>query len=191
MPSAPEHDPAMARARSFDLDAATDAAVELFWRQGFAATTTRQLCDATGLQPGSFYAAFGSKQACFRVALERYLATQRLPRTPSPEAVRAWLRAITLPSRRHRGCLLVNTAVEGPNLDAATRRFVAQRLAAMESFFARCLGDGPDAAAGASQLASVVVSIHVLARAGVGRPQLRALADGALARVGLARLDAS
>jgi TetR/AcrR family transcriptional repressor of nem operon len=181
----------MARARNFDLDAATDAAVELFWRQGFAATTTRQLCEATGLQPGSFYAAFGSKQACFRAALDRYLATQRLPTTPGPGAVRAWLRAITLPARRHRGCLLVNTAVEGPNLDAATRRFVAQRLAAMQTFFVRCLGDGPDAVGGATQLSSAVVSIHVLARAGVAGAQLRAVADGALGRVGLARLDDS
>lgn len=181
----------MARARQFDLEAATDAAVALFWRQGYAATSVRELCDAMGVQPGSFYAAFTSKQGCFRAALERYLATQGLPREASPAAVTAWLAAIVSPRRRHRGCLLVNTAVEGPNLDASTRRFVAERLRAMEAFFERCLADRDDPRGDAGLVTSTVTAIHVMARAGVHADRLRELAEGALSAVGAPGLDES
>ncbi|MBX7084444.1 MAG: TetR/AcrR family transcriptional regulator [Nannocystaceae bacterium] len=183
----------MARARQFDLDAATATAMALFWRRGYTATSVRELCDAMGVQPGSFYAAFGSKHGCFRAALERYLATQAraMPgaATPGPDAIVAWLRAIVSPSRRPRGCLLVNTAVEGPNLDPTTRRFVAARLRAMEQFFARCLGGRPESAARAAVVGSGVIAIHVQARAGATPATLRALADRTLAAVGLPGLD--
>lgn len=181
----------MARARQFDLDAATDAAVELFWRRGYAATSVRDLCDAMGVQSGSFYAAFRSKQACFRLALARYLATQAVPRTPGPQAIRGWLQAIVAPARRNKGCLLVNTAIEGPSLDAPTRSFVRARMRAMEEFFARSLGPGATAREHATLLASTVIAVHVLARTGVATARLRALADGTLEAVGLAALDES
>ncbi|HET6585738.1 MAG TPA: helix-turn-helix domain-containing protein [Nannocystaceae bacterium] len=181
----------MARARQFDLETATDAAVDLFWRKGYAATSVRDLCEAMGVQSGSFYAAFASKQACFRVALARYLATQGLPSTPGPAAIRAWLQAIVAPARRKKGCLLVNSAIEGPSLDAATRRFVGERLRAVEEFFARCLGNRPHARSHAALLASTVLSVHVLARSGAPRDQLHRLADAALATAGIAPLDES
>jgi len=181
----------VARTRTFDLDTATDAAIELFWRRGYAATSVRDLCEAMGVQPGSFYAAFRSKQACFRVALARYLATQGLPSTPGPQAIRAWLRAIVAPARRNKGCLLINTAIEGPSLDAPTRSFVRERMRAMEEFFVRCLGRKASAREHAARLASTVIAIHVLARTGVASTRLRELADGALATVGIAALDAS
>lgn len=181
----------MARARQFDLEAATDAAVELFWRRGYAATSVRDLCEAMGVQSGSFYAAFRSKQACFRLALARYLATQGLPRTPGPQAVRAWLQAIVAPARRHKGCLLVNTAIEGPSLDAPTRAFVRERMRAMDEFFVRCLDGGATAREHAALLASTVIAVHVLARTGVATARLRELADGTLDTLGLAPLDES
>ena len=77
----------MARPRGFDLDAATDRAVALFWRRGYAATSVRDLCTAMGLNSGSFYAAFGGKAGCFRMALARYAAGQAVPREPSLDAI--------------------------------------------------------------------------------------------------------
>lgn len=181
----------VARPREFDADAALGAAMRLFWERGFVATSVRDLCDAMGIQPGSFYAAFGSKEACFRHALERYLATQRLPREPGPAAIRAWLRAITDPAREPRGCMLVNSAAEHPSLDALSQALVSERLDAMERFFRLCLRDRETARADASLLAATVLAIHVRARAGAKNADLRALARHALAALELGRLASS
>lgn len=43
---------------------------ELFSRQGFAATTTRQLCAATGLSASSIYYHYGSKMGLYLSALK-------------------------------------------------------------------------------------------------------------------------
>lgn len=159
--------------------------MRLFWEQGYAATTVRQLCDAIGIQPGSFYAAFGSKEACFRRALARYVETQPMPREPSPVAVRLWFDAIVDPARTPKGCLLVRSAAELSALDAESRRSVISKLAATERFFARCLRGRGDAPADAALLAAAVMAIHVQARAGVPPRKLRRIADRALAAVGL------
>lgn len=180
------HQSAVPRPRDFDVDEALDAAVELFWRQGYAATSVRQLCDAMGIQAGSFYAAFGGKEACFRRALERYVAAQLPALAPGPAAVRAWMRAITAASRQGKGCLLVNSAVESPGLDEPTRAEVAGRLRALEAFFGACLHGRPTARGDAELLAATVVSIHVLARSGTAPAKLRRIAARALALTGLA-----
>jgi TetR/AcrR family transcriptional repressor of nem operon len=175
----------MPRAREFDLERATDAAVACFWERGYAATSVRDLCAAMGVQSGSFYAAFGSKEACFRAALDRYAATQGIPTEPGPEALVAWFRAILSPSRRGKGCLLVSSAVERPSLDDETAALVGERLQVMESFFARCLSSRPTAREDAALLGGAVVAIHVLVRAGAPPSRVRRLADRALAAVAL------
>jgi TetR/AcrR family transcriptional repressor of nem operon len=169
------------RTRDFDVDEALDAAVELFWRQGYAATSVRQLCEAMGIQAGSFYAAFESKEACFRRALQRYVQVQLPALAPGPAAIRAWMRVITAASREGKGCLLVNAAVESPGLDEPTQAEVAARLRALEAFFAACLHGRPSAREDAELLAATVVSIHVLARSGASPAKLRRIAARALA----------
>ncbi|MBL9024454.1 MAG: TetR/AcrR family transcriptional regulator [Myxococcales bacterium] len=175
----------MARTREFDLDRATDAAVACFWERGYAATSVRDLCAAMGIQPGSFYAAFGGKEACFRRALDRYLETQQAPRAAGPEAIVAWFRAILSPARRGKGCLLVSSAVERPSLDEESAALVGDRLRRLEDFFARCL-DGRDTARDdAALLGGAVVAIHVLVRAEAPPARVRRLAQRALEAVGL------
>ena len=61
---------AMGRPREFDRDAALEAAMFLFWRKGFAATSMNDLCDAMGISSPSLYAAFGSKEALYLEAVE-------------------------------------------------------------------------------------------------------------------------
>lgn len=62
----------MARPREFNEDQVLDAAMNVFWRRGYAGTTTQDLVDATGLGRSSLYAAYGSKQGIFEHALIRY-----------------------------------------------------------------------------------------------------------------------
>lgn len=45
----------------------------LFWRKGFASTSMNDLCDAMGIRSPSLYAAFGSKEALYREAVQHYV----------------------------------------------------------------------------------------------------------------------
>ncbi len=63
------------RPREFDRDAALEAAMLLFWRKGFAATSMNELCDTMGVRSPSLYAAFGSKEALYLEAMEHYVLT--------------------------------------------------------------------------------------------------------------------
>lgn len=64
------------RPREFDRDKALDAALTLFWTQGYEPTSLNQLKACMGnISPASFYAAFGSKEALFREVVQRYLET--------------------------------------------------------------------------------------------------------------------
>ena len=63
------------RPREFDREQALQAALILFWRQGYEPTSLAQLKAAMGdLSPTSFYAAFGSKEQLFREVLTLYLS---------------------------------------------------------------------------------------------------------------------
>ena len=62
------------RPRGFDRAEALDAALRLFWQQGYEATSISQLIDAMGgISTASFYATFHSKEALFREAVRRYV----------------------------------------------------------------------------------------------------------------------
>ncbi|BBY24678.1 TetR/AcrR family transcriptional regulator [Mycobacterium stomatepiae] len=65
----------MADIKHFDTDAALDAIVELFWRNGLAATGIQDIVSATGVNRSSLYSTFGNKQAMYARALQRYIDT--------------------------------------------------------------------------------------------------------------------
>lgn len=67
----------MPRKPNFDRDVLIERARDLFWKQGWAGTSLKDLEAALQTKPGSFYAAFGSKDALFKLALEKYAADGR------------------------------------------------------------------------------------------------------------------
>ena len=71
-----ENKPARGRPRAFDRARALDQALTLFWRNGYEGTSLADLTAALGITPPSLYAAFGSKDALYREALDLYLATR-------------------------------------------------------------------------------------------------------------------
>jgi TetR/AcrR family transcriptional regulator, transcriptional repressor for nem operon len=60
------------RPREFDHDEVLRIAFEQFWRRGVRGTSLADIARDAGVQRGSLYNAFGSKQALFLVAYERY-----------------------------------------------------------------------------------------------------------------------
>ncbi|OIK04475.1 TetR/AcrR family transcriptional regulator [Streptomyces monashensis] len=124
----------MARTKEFDPDAALQAALELFWRRGYEATSMADLVEHLGIGRASLYATFGSKHELYLKALDRYQEGSDAPLVrelsgpgPALPAVRAVVRRFgaeaTAEERRLTGCFVTNTAAElAPHDPAAARR---------------------------------------------------------------------
>jgi TetR/AcrR family transcriptional repressor of nem operon len=191
------------RTRNFDLDQALDSAVETFWQHGFDATSVQHLCRAMDIQPGSVYAAFGSKRDLFLAAVRRYTETvagDALARIDSAHSALQGLRAYfahlvdtMVDGRRRWGCLITNSVTELAPRDAELADLFAAHLTRLRTVFAAVLaraaeegelrpGAGPEAA---GLLVAVVQGMNVLAKTQPGRAALQAVADSAIA--GIAR----
>ena len=64
----------MAKVRQFDEEHAFVQALDVFWQKGFRATSMLDLAEATGVQRGSLYNAYGDKEEIFMRVFERYTA---------------------------------------------------------------------------------------------------------------------
>lgn len=192
----------MARPREFsDADAVT-AAMETFWSKGYEATSTQDLCERTGLGRGSLYNAFGSKHALDTAALRRYAevgfaAQLRILAEPgSPrERIRTLMRRVIerdLADSEHRGCLVINAAVEAAGLDEAVQQAVRGQVLNLELALREVVTQGPDIGEfaadvdpvqAARSLLSTCYGLCVLGKVVGDHDMLNDVVDGALARL--------
>jgi len=127
----------VARTKEFDPDAALQAALELFWRRGYEATSMADLVEHLGIGRASLYATFGSKHELYLKAFDRYCENRdalllRELSAPGPAlpAVRSVIRRFAgeaADERRLSGCLVTNTAAELAPHDLEAARRVEQR----------------------------------------------------------------
>ena len=89
----------MARPREFDEADALDAATDCFWRDGYEATSVRDLAARMGITGASLYNAFGDKRSLFREVLQRYA-------DPPRPVYQQWWETRPLPWFAHRFALL-------------------------------------------------------------------------------------
>jgi AcrR family transcriptional regulator len=185
------------RPRSFDRDAALDAAMEVFWRKGYEATSISDLTDAMGINPPSLYAAFGDKEQLFMAAIERYSDErgESCPYACEPTARGAIQRLLTymaneLTGSGHpRGCMMMMAATTSSNASEVLQKaLAAKRAGARESMKGRIRqgikeGDVPadtDAGALADFFSTVVAGMSMQARDGASRKSLLATVDNAM-----------
>jgi TetR/AcrR family transcriptional repressor of nem operon len=62
----------VARKSEFDREYVLENAMTVFWEDGYCQTSMSKLVEVTGLNPGSIYSAFKSKEGLFSSSLERY-----------------------------------------------------------------------------------------------------------------------
>lgn len=187
------------RPRSFDRDAALDAAVAVFWEHGYDVTSISMLTKALGIGGPSIYAAFGDKESLFLEALDTYLETYAsflhttlAEETEARAAVRRLLHeaaaSYTRPDRPP-GCLLAsattNSAPQSAHIAARLREVRAAGLAALEEKFAGAIQSGElpaavDTHAAAVFYAAVVQGMSAQARDGATRTELEQIAEAAL-----------
>ncbi|MDH2434086.1 TetR/AcrR family transcriptional regulator [Pokkaliibacter sp. MBI-7] len=197
----------MPRPRAFNEDQILQLVSDAFWSKGYEATSTRDLVRVTGLTQPSLYNAFGDKRALFRRALEHYLdrsLRERIQRMeqqqPAEQAITAFFAETiqrSLADPLHRGCLLVNSALEASSDDPDLRQAINAELAQMQAFFERTIErirDGIPALhrltahQAATTLLAVVLGIRVLARVNPSRELLLDSIQPVLSLLGLPAL---
>jgi TetR/AcrR family transcriptional regulator, transcriptional repressor for nem operon len=119
------------RPREFDTNTVLESVGQIFWNQGYHATSIDDLCKATGLLRGSLYAGFGDKHGIMMAALEHYAEgsvarlAERLNASDAPEeSLRGALMHVARVSAAlsgPRGCFVSNSTLEMPIDDDALR----------------------------------------------------------------------
>jgi TetR/AcrR family transcriptional repressor of nem operon len=196
----------MGRSRRFDVEEAVDVALEMFWQQGYEGTPIQALCRAMDLQPGSVYAAFGSKRDLFVAAVRRYIETVSAEAVERVNGASSGLQGLRdyfdhlvgamVEGKRAWGCLITNSVVEFAARDPELAGMFQLHLARLQTSFAAALararadgelrpGAGPESAI---MLVAVVQGMNVIAKTRPGRKALQDVADAAIA--GLAAVPA-
>jgi AcrR family transcriptional regulator len=189
------------RPRGFDRDEALRQAMEMFWEKGYEGASLDDLQAAMGgINPPSFYAAFGSKEQLFLEAIRLYTETvgakpmQALAETPTARAgVEAMLRESAAVFSGHdtpRGCLLllgaINCTPAGRNIQEHMSGCRAQTPVAIRQRLERGIAEGDlpaslDPEPLASFYAAMLMGLSVRARDGAAREELDHAIDCAMA----------
>ena len=188
----------MGRPKAFDRDQALDQAVQLFWAQGYDATSMSDLRKAMGIGRQSLYDTFGDKQQLFGEVLDRYIGWNdeilavAFPADAGVDALRQHLYRVVhtmTDGAPRKGCLLMRTCNQvAPHDDRVAARTQAA-LQSMTDTFRRVLegaqsrgeisGDVDPTTAG-RYLTSQAAGLGVLAQSGATATELKAVVDTAL-----------
>jgi AcrR family transcriptional regulator len=173
----------------------------VFRERGYEGTSMADLQKAMGgLSPPSLYAAFGSKEALFKEAVQLYTSHTRsvtdrvlLDAPTTKAAIEGMLRAtvvtMTEPGEP-RGCLLVQGAIACSSSSDDVQRYLAKlRLETHRTVTKRlkvglAAGDlpaGTDIAALASFYTTLIHGLSIQARDGASRASMQAAVDCAMA----------
>lgn len=173
------------RPRRFDPETAIATAQRLFHARGYDAVSVADLTEAIGINPPSFYAAFGSKAGLYARILGRYNAADGVPLDeilrpgrPVADALAALLEEA---ARRYAadpataGCLVIEGArCNDPEARQAARAIAATGEVAIRRFIATT---HPDAAGRlADYVVTVMTGLSTMAREGHGLDRLLATA---------------
>lgn len=186
------------RPLSFDRAKALEQAMLTFWRHGYESSSISDLTAAMGITAPSLYTAYGDKQQLFLEAMRLYAGSpydmeQALSEAPTArEAARRMLIAAAeafTGELTPRGCLLASATASGSEASAEVRRAVAQVrheiTSRLKARIDRDVSEGqlpPDT--NSDSLAGLVIAViqglSVLARDGMDRPALLAIASAAM-----------
>jgi len=188
------------RPRAYQPEIALGKALDLFRKDGFAATSLDDLSAATGMNRPSLYGAFGDKRELYIKSYARYRADARAAMTdifrdelPIRKRL-ARIYAVALDiylsgAEGPRGCFTVMTAASEAIADPEIRAMVLEGFSELDKAFAACFrlakekGELPPSADPAvlAQLASATIhTLAIRARAGVPRKELEAIVKGAI-----------
>lgn len=187
------------RPRGFDRAMALEAAMRVFWERGYDSSSLATLAAEMGVSMPSLYAAFGSKEALFREAVELYdstagAAAERalLTGATAEAGVEAMLRSnadMFSDPGTPSGCLIVLGGGTWMPDDEPVAQFLSEHRRTDRNLIADRIRDGAaagelptdsDADSLAAFFASVINGMAILARDGASRAELHAVVDLAM-----------
>lgn len=138
------------RPKDFDEGVVLDKAVDIFWRQGYEATSLEQLLGAMKMGKGSMYHNFGNKRKVFRLALDRFMQNfniwfiSEISNAKDPIVfIRDFF--LTIPkqgnSDHRKGCFLGNTVAELACIDPGLEKLAVEYLTRIEQTFYKYIKD--------------------------------------------------
>jgi TetR/AcrR family transcriptional regulator, transcriptional repressor for nem operon len=173
----------MARTKDFDEDEVLMKAVHLFWLKGYNGTSMQDLVDGLGISRSSLYDTYGDKHALFLRSLEHYktgggnkMEAIVNEASSAREAVKKLLEYAIgelLSDQEHKGCFLVNAAVEVAPHDAEVNKIICQNDRQVEDYFYNAIKNGQekgeitdkqDAKALAGFILNIIKGIRVTAK---------------------------
>ena len=185
------------RPREFDHDDVLRIAFDQFWRKGVRGTSLSDIARDAGVQRGSLYNAFGSKEALFLAAYERYAGEYlaSVQRALGVGTLRKRLTAFFDVTIRNicagsppRGCpttrgLMELGSAEGEGLDEDARQAFADLISRITALLQEALSEGArrdefrgDPESAAHHIATVTRGLAVLERAFGDEAKLRKIA---------------
>ena len=140
------------RPLEYNPDEVLDAAMHIFWRQGYDATSLQDLLEGMHLSKSSLYQAFGSKRNLFLQCIRRYheltmadLQERLLTSDSGLQFVTETLSGVVKEVNEvanPRGCLVTNTANEFAQSDSQIAMRVANGLEGYRDMFRKAIKKG-------------------------------------------------
>jgi TetR/AcrR family transcriptional repressor of nem operon len=143
----------MSRPRKADHATAIEAAQGVFWRNGYAGTSTRQIEECSGVTRFTLQTSYGGKQAFFLETLDAYLDKAEAHHFPDPattdlEGLAIWFEQLSdaerLPERGDKGCLLLNAISEFERDGGEVDQRIERYFTLLQSRFTQILTNAVD-----------------------------------------------
>lgn len=186
----------MARTKSFNEAQVLESAMLLFWKNGYSATSMKDLERVMKLKPTSIYNAFGSKRELFEKSLNLYLDTvltrfiESLANAESTEdALRDVLNGVIYLhfNKSHPGgCLIVLSLLESEQHNAQTKTILDSAIRILRDKIIERLEQGQvegevkhalDIKVFANHITALITGMIALAKAGISKKELQELIE--------------
>ena len=132
----------MARVIEYNPQKVLLKTMEIFWDKGYESTSIQNIVVATGLKPGSIYAAYKSKEGLFKAVIEMYTANSLQMITDvltkdndTVQNIQNFLNAVitdVIEKDEHGGCLLVKTLLVVSHKDEKIQQQIVQFYKVMQ-----------------------------------------------------------
>ena len=143
----------MGRSKSFDPKVTLDKAMEIFWKQGYYATSMEDLVNGLGINRASLYDTYGGKRELYMAALEKYrtskmnMVAEHFKKDMTPlQVISTFVHGMidVDSSGGHKGCFMRNSIVEMCGQDKQVRKLALDTEKSAQASLGKLLSKGQE-----------------------------------------------